>query len=338
MRNMSLKELFDLKEELQIAKDEEKGVSLPALIGVEEELLRRLSRDKDDENSDHLAKVQSDLINHLVYYGSYLKTVYKKDHLDDQKSLAKVLKYDRGNALAYYRLGIYAYQRKYYVTAAVHFNNALKSHERNPHSPYRLSAQQHYHTLLYLTNSSLKVATETGEETRKLKEQIEEKSLANLDVVPLHEHIRQNETYIENHAFIVISQSSVKMASKEECEEQITSEEMKPYLILYFSDQQQSVIFQKKEVLITVLQANVLKRFLLYSREGKLVTKKDVADLFASRDQSGEIAEDMYKQVLKRLKGKLAELDLAHTIIQQEEGDLYDTAIPFLCIQRTEEF
>ncbi|KRG13053.1 hypothetical protein ACA29_09350 [Lederbergia galactosidilytica] len=47
---MSLEELLALREELQISVDEEKSVSLSALIGVEEELLRRLARQKKSES------------------------------------------------------------------------------------------------------------------------------------------------------------------------------------------------------------------------------------------------------------------------------------------------
>lgn len=338
MRNMSLEELLALREELQVSVDKEKSVSLSALIGVEEELLRRLSRQKKGESPYDVKEIQRDLIAHLVHFGAYTKTYYKRDHVDDQKSLAKVLKYDRGNALAYYRLGMYAYRKSFYITAAVHFNNALKSHERDADSPYSLSDQQHYQVLLYLQNSTLKVAIETADMTRTAEEKMDEKSMANLKLPPIQENIRHYEVYLENHAFTVLSERGLKLASKEECEQLMNPDNKESPLILYFSDAQQSVIFQKQEVSLTILQASMLKRVLLNHTEGKPLEKGKLADLFASRDQAGKVPDAIYKQAFTRLKKQLDKLGLGEVIIGQEDGNLYLSEIPFLCIQRIEQW
>lgn len=335
MLNMSLEELLALREELQISVDEEKSVSLSALIGVEEELLRRLARQKKSESPFDAKEIQKALIEHLLHYGAYMKTYYKRDLIDDQKSLSKVLKYDRGNALAYYRLGIYAYRKNFYVTAAVHFNNALKSHERNAHSPYSLSEQQHYQVLLYLQNSTLKVAMETEDMIRKVAETRDEKS--GLDLPTIQGNIVHQEVYLQSHTFTVLSENGIKLASADECKDLIDKEVENSPLILYFSDDQQSIIYQKEEVPLTILQATILKRILLHHTEGKPVEKAELADLFASHDQVGKVPDAIYQKALTRLKKQLNKLGLSEVIIEQGVENLSLMNIPFLCIQRIEQ-
>ncbi|MBO0995033.1 hypothetical protein [Bacillus sp. SD088] len=338
MRNMSLEELLTLREELQVSVDEEKSVSLSALIGVEEELLQRLARQKKDENPYDAKEVQRALIAHLLLFGAYTKTYYKRDLVDDQKSLTKVLKYDRGNTAAYYRLGMHAYRKNFFITAAVHFNNALKSHEQAVDSPFSLSKQQQYQVLLYLQNSTLKVATETEAMTRKVEENMDRAFLAHSELPPLQENIRQQEVYLQNHAFTVLSEHGLKGASKEECEKLMVAAEEKPTLVLYFSDDQQSVIFQRKEVSLTIQQAIMLKRFLLNRLEGKPVERAELTDVFASRGHGGKVPAAVYRQALTRLKKQLAKLEIGQILSEQENGDLFQADMPFLCIQRAEQF
>ncbi|WP_062106840.1 hypothetical protein [Bacillus niameyensis] len=323
--DMSIEELFDLEAELRVAKDEEKGVSLPALITVEEELYEKVSADKTGKYQDSLNIIKKNLVDLMIRYGPYLKTIYQRDDLAEEKALSQALKYDRGNPYAYYRLGYLAYKRKNYLTSAVHFNNALKSQERRRSAEYLLTEQQKYMANMHLSNCALNVALQA-------QKALEEETVG----APLLELVGTNENILKSHALTVTSQSGVEWHSMENCQEMIKSDEFENYLILYFSEQQHSAFYKKQEVNLSFNQAELLKTMMLQTSKNKRAVKEQFQHLFSSRDENGEIPANIMNRALNRLKRKLAQCQVPANIIissPEQAQYYYNQEILYLIIE-----
>lgn len=323
--DMSIEELFALEAELRVAKDEEKAVSLPALITVEEELYEKISADKTGKYQDRLNILKKNLVDLMIRYGPYLKTIYQRDGHAEEKALSQALKFDRGNPYAYYRLGHVAFNRKNYLTSAVHFNNALKSQERRRSAEYILTEQQKYIANLHLSHCALNVALQAQ---KALEEEKVKTSLLEL--------IGTNEGILQSRALTVTSQSGVEWHSVENGEGMIQSADFENHLILHFSEQRHSVLYKKQEVNLSFNQAELLKTMMLQTSKNKRAVQEQFQHLFSSRDENGEIPANIMNRALNRLKRKLAQCQApANIIISSPEHALYyyNQEIPYLIIE-----
>lgn len=314
---MTLDELLELRKELQLAKDEEKAVSLPALITVEEDLYEKLLHEKSilAQTQVNIEEVRQNLIQLILHYGPYLKTVYEKDPIAAEKSYAQILKYDRGNPQAYYRLGILAYKKNNYLTAAVHFNNALRSNERRGQAPYSLSDEQKVRGYIYLSICALHLAQDSFQAVNEsMGEKGAPPSISNL--------LEQQRLQLEEESFVVSGNKEERKISKKECELYLTSKQYEDYIILFYSDRGQLVHYQKKTVKLSIQQADLLKCFMLKNKGEKPLTKKDFLSLFSSRDERGEIPVNVITNAIHRLRKKLQQVQIPETVIQTfEAGD-----------------
>src|SRR5690606_28947720 len=131
-------ELSDLLSQRESGNNE----MLYRIISVEESLIRAIRRVPDEGNEHLLNEVTQQLVDHLVKYGTYLKTEYRKDNKAAAGNLRKALRYDRTIPLAHYRLGFLAYRDKKYTTAIRYFDQASECHTTNPQHRYALTEQQ----------------------------------------------------------------------------------------------------------------------------------------------------------------------------------------------------
>ncbi|WBL16880.1 hypothetical protein [Sutcliffiella sp. NC1] len=240
----SIDELLDLEQELRENKEEERDGTNHQLISLYEQLYKKITKDKDYEYLLDVTK--KNLITYLVRYGSYLKTVYKKDDKAAESTLKKALQYDRAIPIAHYRLGFLAYKRKSYFEALLHFQN-LNSWQKDCNiEEFHLNDQQMYHAQIYIANSSLYIAKRAQKKAQQLEVKTHVKSVDSHNLSPLYEAIQQNDRLLESNAYKVITATSEMFCSREEMEELLEAS-VNRYIILYFSDRQISLLHQKKE-------------------------------------------------------------------------------------------
>gem|GEM_PF-6734620 len=111
--------------------------------------------------------VEKKLVHYLIWYGTYLKTVEKKDFYMAEHCLMEALQIRPRLPVAHYRLGFLSYRRKSYGNALTHFERAIASNEETVDKRYRLTHLQQYYARLYLANSVLYVARDAGESLKK---------------------------------------------------------------------------------------------------------------------------------------------------------------------------
>ena len=70
LKNKTIEELLDIKEELHNLRDEEKDGSLYLLISVYEELYKQISADKTSEYGLSIEVIMKKLISCLIWHGS----------------------------------------------------------------------------------------------------------------------------------------------------------------------------------------------------------------------------------------------------------------------------
>lgn len=317
---MTVDELFELQTELRMAKDEEKGISLPALLNVEEELFKKTSQSKSIVFTYNVEEIRAGLVDLLIHNGPYMKSVYQRDDVSEEKALHQALKYDRGNPYAYYRLGHLSYKKQHHLTAAVHFNNALRSDERRKGS-YRLTEIEREKGHLYVSTCAMHVAVQSME---ALGEPIDAISVK----------IQENEARLETLACQLTTANKTWMGSVKECEEKLHAEENANTLILYFSDKEQKVYYQGQVASLSINQGKMLKKFLLDSDQERPLSKHDFASLFSSRDEAGEIPDPIFEKSINRLERKLAQCSLPG-LEEVENGYFYNGEIPYLVMEFT---
>jgi tetratricopeptide (TPR) repeat protein len=341
LRNKSIDELLDLEAELHSSVDEGDDGSLINLIDVYEELYRKISSGRDSEYATSLETIQKKLISYLIRYGTYLKMVYQKDDGSAKISLRKAVRYDRENPNANYRLGFLNYKQRKYVEAISYFNQALQYHPvYYKGKEYLLNDQQLYNAHLYLTNSALHIAEETQSSLKKLSIAVTQDRLPNLEISALYDLIQQNEGYLLNHAFTIISNEGKKMASKDECERIIESEPSTT-LILYFSDRMNSIHLNGREEPLSVNQAEMLRYFLLKSNNVNPATRREFFNLYDNRGELDKMPRNTFIQNVNRLKLKLRLLGVPPIIdtknTNNETGYYFNQELPFMVMYRSDD-
>lgn len=339
LRTKSIEELLDLEEELRSSLDEEDG-SYYKIIQVYEELLRKIRADRSGKYELSLPMIKKRLILCLVHYGTYLKTQNQKNDRAAEDSLKKAIHYDRENPIVHYRLGFLSYKQHSYASAIEYFQKATKFQEFYSHPEYKLSKQQMYNTQLYLSNSALYIAQESQKILEDLEDEENLKNAPQLPISALFERIQSNEKYLVENAFTIVTPDGKSRCSKQKCEA-IAEKGSPDTLILYFSDRDESIIFNGREIHISKDQSEILRYFLLETTEQAPALKNDFSKIIQSDSKSGEILTNTYTQIVRRLRGKIEQVGVPISIIDNKEYQgqtayYYNQKIPFQIMHRTD--
>ncbi|PIB40760.1 hypothetical protein AOA59_26875, partial [Pseudomonas sp. 2822-15] len=84
-------------------------------------LVSKKARGQDNEGDDqryYLTYIKNKLVRYLINYGTYLKMGHMKNKVDAERTLKKVLFYQKQNPIAHYRLGFLAYRSRRFTEAA----------------------------------------------------------------------------------------------------------------------------------------------------------------------------------------------------------------------------
>lgn len=339
LRTKSIEELLDIEEELRFSLDEKDG-SYYQIIQIYEELLRKIRADRSEIYTLSLPIIKKKLISYLVHYGTYLKTQHQKNDRAAEDSLKKAIHYDRENPIAHYRLGFLSYKQHSYASAIEYFQKATQFQEFYSQVEYKLSKQQLYNTQLYLSNSALYIAQEAQ---KRLEDFEGEENLQNAPQLPmssLFEMIQSNEKYLVENAFTIVTSDGKSRCSKQKCEE--IAENSSPFtLILYFSDREEYIIINGKEVHISKDQSEILRYFLLETTEEAPALKSDFSKIIQSDPKSGEILTNTYTKNVVRLREKIEQVGVPFSIIENKQFQgqtayYYNHEIPFQIMHRTD--
>jgi tetratricopeptide (TPR) repeat protein len=339
LRKASIEDLLDYQQELHLARDEEREGSLRILVELYDELYKRISRDRDSEYAPSLDGIKKRLVSYLVRYGTYLKVEDKKDDYAAESALKKAIGIQRQLPIAYYRLGFLNFKKRSYSMALLHLENALGINERIESEEYVLNDQQRYNARLYMINSALYIAEKAQKELDQETDIVQGGPLPNLELSPMYEMIRNNEHYLQTNAFTMMTKDSRKHMSREDCDRFV--EQPQAAIILYFSDQQNLIIFLGEEKVLTSNQAEMLRYFLLYSNEQEPVLKNSFFDLFIGGDANGEIPNNTYTQNVARLRTKLINAGISDSVIESKStpagpGYYFNENLPYFIIHRSD--
>ena len=338
LKNKTIEELLDMEEELHLAKEEEKDGTFALLIAVYEMLFEKVSKDKDSEYAPSLPKIKGKLISYLVQYGTYLKTVFRKDDNAAGSCLKKAVRLERNLPIAYYRLGFLDYKRKSYTTALLHFQKAIRFQHSGNSIEYGMNDQQIYNCHLYLANCGLFIAKDAQESLEKLDLNVSLEMVPSYEISPFYQLINENSQYLENHAYRIMTNKGNHYCSREECE---VVWDTPNTLILDFTKRENLLIFNGKETLLTKNQGEMLRYFLINSEENP-ATKHDFYHLFSRADDNGEIPTNTYTQNIIRLRTKLTRLGIVEPVIENKTGIretayFYNHRYPYLIMHRSDE-
>ncbi|WP_377890406.1 tetratricopeptide repeat protein [Alkalihalobacillus sp. R86527] len=302
-------------------------------ISILEGIYQRVRRNRED--SDYATYVKNRIIQFLIHYGTYLKTIYQKDDSTARRSLEKVLSYDRTSPIAHYRLGFLAYKHQNYSMAVTHFNASLEntSHYNNQ---YALTEQQLYYAHLYLTNSSLYIAASTHQSMKEL--QTNQGTLLGVELSSLYEVIDQGEQYLRNNAFYKIdSELEVSTCSKEQCEELAHTSSAKR-IVLYFNDRCNEFIYDNHSTELSEQQAVMLRHFILKSSMEKPITR---SGLSVVSHLTEEMKKNTYSKKMQRLNDKLEGCGITRVIqttsLHGEPAYYFDKSLPYTILFRVDD-
>ncbi|WP_338448424.1 hypothetical protein R4Z09_19615 [Niallia oryzisoli] len=338
----TIEELLDLEEELIEAKENEKDNSLVELIRLYEELFRKISADRKSEYTSSLDQIKKTLVAYLVRYGSYLKTQYQKDDHSAASTLKKAIMYQKELPLAYYRHGFLSYKQRDYLKAITHFQLAIDYQEKCSQTVYLLNQQQLYNAQLYKSNSALYIADTANAYLKEIESEELSAKAPSYEQSPLFQLISQNEAFLHAHAFTVVSAGESRLCSKEECENIIVENLLPDTFILYFSDGEHSLYFNRKNVRLSINHAEILRFFFLHTTEQSPATKYHFERIFSENQRGkGEIPTNTYIQNVRRIQKKIESLSGTHPVItnkryQGQTGYYYNQTIPYTIIHRSD--
>lgn len=336
LKQKSVDELLDLEQDLidKVAIDEPWAVN--NLIQLYKILIQKIPRDNENE---HLRKaVIKSLVKHLIKYGTYLKTVVRKDDIAAEHCLYEALRFNNRIPIAHYRLGFLNYKKRQFSRALRHFEKAIELNKTNSDSEYSLNDLQQYYAHMYLTNSALYVADFAKKSLQSLDDS-NYKNLPNYEISPFFNIISSTEDYLSKNAFTVISKDGKQYyCSKEEAED---LQDMKSKLICFFGDREDAVHYNRRGVELTINQAEILRYILLYGTKERPATMSDMRGIFRSRDSEREPQNNTFIRAVNRLKRKLDEILFPTDTIQSkprngQTGYFYTGEIGYLIIHRSD--
>ncbi|MEH7494973.1 hypothetical protein [Neobacillus niacini] len=335
LRDKTIEELEEIEEELNERDDEHGYSNFSMKIDVYKEMYRKLSllvRQHNEDVQSSLDYVKRKLIYCLIHYGTYLKTEYQKDDYLATRCLEEVLKYDKTNPLAAYRLGFLSYKFNDYTKAIQYFQNALENDQYHKQHLYHLNEQQLLNAHLYLTNCALHIAKETYEKMIELP-LAKTQEIPKQELSPLFRSLIDNEKYLLEHAFYKLNNVERTTCSKAECQ-RLISRPPHDTLLVYFGDRTIVTVFNGEEATLTQDQGNMLSYFLLNSSEAVPATRHD----FSVVDT---IIPNTYITNVSRLRRKLLRQGIPSMIqtkrYQNETGYYYDGSYPFYIMYRSDE-
>lgn len=343
-KNQSTESLLSLHETLSASRHEGEDYKLGQIIRVEEELVRQISKERDHEYAPSLPRIKRDLVLHLVRYGTYLKTEYRQDDQEAERSLNRALRYDPYIPQAHYRLGFLAYKRHRHVDAVASFHRALEAQRRNPEHFLPLSRQQEYNASLYLSNSALYVAqsAQTKSVELELDAAVQEHRIGGLALSPLYDVIAENESYLAAHAFTVTTKGKQWTCSRAAYEE-LRDAASSRVALLDLTGQGISLTYGGREVDLAVTRAEVLLHLMKRTDDACPATKYDFTHIFET--PTGEVPTNSYTQTINRLRSNLTAVDMpaSEVIVTvprsggRDTGYYYDASlIPFMIVERSD--
>ncbi|BAM48471.1 hypothetical protein [Amphibacillus xylanus] len=335
----SIEELYDLEEkELELLeKEENRGYY--HLINIYESILRELQRLK--MSAEEIEYVRKKIIRICIDYGTYLKTVYRKDDHSAKTALNRALKYDRKIPIVHYRLGFLSYKEGKYAQSLNYFTNANTLNETYKNKKYCLTNQQLYNTQLYLMNSAFKIAESANETLQELKQDSSIELIPNLEQSSYLAIIDGIDNHLEENAFTVVKQEDSFSCSKEKSEEIIDHYERSNHLILYFADRENSLIYKGRSVQLLGNQAELLRYFLLHTTEDRPAHKHVFEPIITINIKRNEILNATYRQNIRRIREKIRDVGIEETIIENKTINnnptyYFNHKIPYIIIHRTD--
>jgi hypothetical protein len=339
VNNKTIEELLDLEEELKDNIQKEENTSYYKLIQVYEALYKKIARDPDSEYQTSLSNIKDNLIFHLIKHGTYLKTVYQKDDRTAESCMKRAIFYEKNVPIAYYRLGFLHYKKRSYTMALLHFQDSLRYQGKEGDGKYKMNEQQLYNSHLYLANCGLFIAQKAHEDLKDRNLKAEMQKVLNYEVSPYYELITDNEQYLGQHEYCIVSKDNSTYCSREECE---AAQDINGTLILDFTGRQIYLIFNGRMTALSGNHAEILRLLLIKSEETKPLTKNVFFDIFSVSNVSGEIPRNTYVQSITRIRRKLKELGIPEGMIVNKVGSnetayYYEHLIPYIIIHRTDE-
>jgi tetratricopeptide (TPR) repeat protein len=345
LSEMSFDELYDEETKLleELDSGGEKDWIYSEIVRVYEKIHQNLSRLAAKERKERKVEfeyVTKQLVKYLIKYGTYLKTQLKKDDFTAKNSFKKVLKYDKTNPIAHYRLGFLAYKEQKYAEALYYFEKALQYQNGYPNKRFSLNEQQMYYAHLYLANSALFVAEKTYQSMDKLPDHINKDKVPSAKLSSLYELLKRNETILKTQAFIKVTRSGETYCSKEECDRIIMAPPANT-VILYFSDRENVVAFNGEETALAIDPAEMLCYFLLKTNQKQPARKKDLEVFFESKKREDrEVRKNTFIQKVNRLRNKLNDIGLPPIIescqFKGETAYFYNGSIGYLIMYRSD--
>lgn len=317
--------------------------SLFNVVTLKENLYKALLEEDTSTYRDTLmTKLKEEIIRELVNYGTYLKTQYEQSDEAAEQALKTALKYDRTIPQAHYRLGFIAYKRKIFHLSILHFQNAVRHQKRNPLQIFGLSKQQQYNANIYLSNSALYIAVAAQEESEMLLMDIEvrEKRFDRLELSPLYELIEENDIYLANRMYTLITSSGTGYCSRSEYER--LNEQYPDHLVLDFTDRNYRIGYKGVYESISYRLADVLLILMRDTTNTFPATKDTVQDILHSH--VGELDTNTYSQTIRRIRAKLAQVSIQSDVIAsiarteiRDTSYYYDSTVtPFIVVQRSD--
>ncbi|WP_066318939.1 lipopolysaccharide assembly protein LapB [Bacillus sp. FJAT-29814] len=331
LRDKTLEELEEMEAELSDQEAESGFANYSMKIDIYKEMVRKLElliRQRNKEYEDILEYVKRKLVFYLIHYGTYLKTEYQKDDHLAASCLNNVLRYDRTNPIAPYRLGFLSYKNREYAEAIQFFQKALENDKYYPNHNYKLNGQQQLNAHLYLTNSALRVANQAYENMKQLPDLSD---VPKQEFSPLIENILINEQYLQRHAFYLVDETSKTTCSKADCENLVDRPPLDT-LLLYFNDRDILMVFEEKMITLSYNQGIMIRHFLLKSSEERPATRASF---------TSDIEENSYVQNVNRFRNKLREYGFPPIIqnkrYNNETAYYYNGAYPYKIMYRVDD-
>jgi hypothetical protein len=339
LRNKTVEELLDMEEDFKVEIQNEEKPFYYKLIDVYEHLYRALVKDPHSEYHSSLEIIKTKLISYLVKYGTHLKTVDQKDDYAAERSLKKAIGYEKKLPIAHYRLGFLSYKKNNYIQALAYFQKALNYQKQECDSDYKLNHQQLHNAHLYLANCGLFIAKQAQEELEYLHLDVDLNKTLDYEVSPLYQMISNNDQYLANHEYLLITPGKEEYCSKEDIE---TVQDINETILLDYSGREYLLIFNGREKRLSKSHAEMLRYFLLNSKEHSPLTRHHFFDVFSVSGENGEVPRNTYIQNVRRIRHKLSEAGIPEEVLinkinRNETAYYYKQKYPYIIMQRSDD-
>ncbi|WNS73658.1 hypothetical protein RRV45_12080 [Bacillus sp. DTU_2020_1000418_1_SI_GHA_SEK_038] len=191
---------------------------------------------------------------------------------------------------------------------------------------------------MYLTNSALYVASSTHQALEQLDRS--HGQLPNLELSPLYDVLKHNENYLEANAFYQISKDGIESCSRDSCDELAGQSPMNT-IVLYFNDQQNILVFNGEEKVLTPNQAAMLRHFLLRCNKENPGTRANLVDFFGKTGVDGLVKKANLVKAIERLRSKLDAVGIPFIIeptrYQDDIAYFFNESVPYIVMFRVDD-